>query len=218
MRLIELLVLTALLSGCRDASQRERASTSQAGPSATALNRPDTSRPNSPRVVQTDSGPIAILPEVMGAALRRSNPHFRLWSWSVYPDSVRTQFHPTDVEGLRVVVGDFNGDGRRDVALDGTDTVEYRVGGKREAATIAILTSGDSAIVVAIIESDLPNDTTQLSRWLRLVPAKTFRPMLRTDAIGVPTLSEPGTTLLRPYQVHFWYPVTKRFVQWVDGE
>jgi hypothetical protein len=54
-----------------------------------------------------------------------------------------------------------------------------------------IFTSGDSAIVVPIMESDLPNDTTQLSRWRRLVPAKTFRPTLRTDAIGAPTLSEP---------------------------
>jgi len=172
---------------------------------------------DSPRIIQTDSGPIAILPEPMAAALRRNNPHFRLWSWTVYPDSVRAQFHASDAEGLRVV-GDFNGDGRRDVVLDGTDTVEYRVGGKREAALIAILTSGDSAIVVPVMESDMPNDTTRLDRWLRLVPAKTFRPALRTDAVGVPTLAEPGTQVLRPYQVFWWQPAWKRFVQWSDGE
>ena len=104
------------------------------------------------------------------------------------------------------------------MALDGTDTVEYRVGGKREAALIAILTSGDSAIVVPVMESDLPNDTTRLDRWLRLVPAKTFRSALRTDAVGVPTLAEPGTQVLRPYQVFWWQPAWKRFVQWSDGE
>jgi hypothetical protein len=154
----------------------------------------------------------------MAAVLRQKHPHFRLWSWSAYPDSVRTRYRASDVDGLRVVVGDFNGDGRRDVALDGIDTVEYRVGGRREAALIAILTSGDSAIVVPVMTSDMPNDTTRLDRWLRLVPAKTFRTALHTDAIGVPTLAEPGAEVLRPYQVFWWSPVRKRFVQWIDGE
>jgi len=115
-------------------------------------------------------------------------------------------------------VGDFNGDGRPDVALDGTDTVVFRVGGKREATMIAVLTSGDSPIIVSVIETDLPHDTTRLDRWLRLVPAKSFRPALRTDALGLLTLAEPGANGLRPYQVFWWQPVRKRFVQWVDGE
>jgi len=218
MRLIDLLVTALFLSACRDASRHESVATSHAGATATAPTRPDSSRVDVPRVVETDSGPIALLPEFMAAALRRSNPQFRLWSWTMYPDSVRAHFHVTDVDGVRVVVGDFNGDGRRDVALDGTDTVEYRVGGKRAPALIAILTSGDSAIVVPIMGDLMPNGATQLSRWLRLVPAKTFRSTLVTDAVGVPTLSEPGTSGLRPYQVHFWSAQMNRFVQWIDGE
>jgi hypothetical protein len=131
---------------------------------------------------------------------------------------VRTSYRANEVDGVRVVVGDFNGDGRPDVVLDGTDTVEYRVGGRRDAVTIAILTAGDSAIVVPVMESDLPNDMMHLDHWLRLVPAKTFRPALLTDAIGVPTLAEPGAQSLRPDQVYWWQPRWKRFVQWSDGE
>jgi hypothetical protein len=73
MRMIKLVVVAAFLGGCGDGSQREHASTSQAGASATALNRPDSPRMNAPRVVQTGSGPIATLPEVMAAAMRRTN-------------------------------------------------------------------------------------------------------------------------------------------------
>lgn len=218
MRMTELLFLTTLVAGCNDGSNSARASTAQAGQSAAPRQQRVAASVDAPRVIQTDSGPIAILPEPMAAALRRTNPYFRLWSWTMYPDSVRAQYHPSEVEGLRIVVGDFNGDGRRDVALDGTDTVEYRVGGKREAASIAILTSGDSAIIVPVMGSDLPNGSTRLDRWLRLVPAKTFRAALGTDAIGVPTLAEPGTYGLRPYQVFWWQPAWKRFVQWSDGE
>lgn len=218
MRMTELLLLTALVGGCNDGPRSVRASATQAGQSAKQQKQRDAAPVDAPRVVQTDSGPIAILPEPMAAALRRSNTHFRLWSWTMYPDSVRAQYQPSDVEGLRVVVGDFNGDGRRDVVLDGTDTVVYRVGGKREAATIAILTSGDSATVVVVMTSDVPNGAALLDRWLRLVPAQTFRTELRTDAIAVPTLSEPGTGGWRPYQVFWWQPAWKRFVQWIDGE
>jgi hypothetical protein len=217
-RMTQLLFLPALLVGCTDAPKRDSASTAQSALSAAAPKQPGSSPVDAPRVIQTDSGPIAILPEPMATALRRNNPHFRLWPWTVYPDSVRANFHASDAEGLRVVVGDFNGDGRPDVALDGTDTVVYRVGGKRGASLIAILTSGDSATIVSVIETDLPNDTTRLDHWLRLVPAKSFRLTLATDALGLPTLAEPGTNGLRPYQVFWWQPVRKRFVQWVDGE
>src|SRR4029079_8135069 len=191
-------------------STRESASSAQSTPSAGAAKQRDASPVTAPRVIQPDSGPIAILPEAMASALRRSNPHFRLWSWTVYPASVRAQFHPSEVEGLRVVVGDFNGDGRPDVALDGTDSLVFRVGGKRVAALIAILTSGDSAIVLPVTRSDLRNDTTRLDRWLRLVPATSFRSTLRTDALGVPTLAEPGPRGLRPYQVFWWDPGRRR--------
>jgi hypothetical protein len=182
------------------------------------VNRRDSSSVNGPRIVQTDSGPIAILPEPMAAALRRNHPHFRLWSWTNYPDSVRAHFQVTAAEGLRVLIGDFNGDGHPDVALDGTDTVQYRVGGRRGGVLLAILTSGDSVIIVPVLGDAMPNDTTHLDRWLRLVPAKTFRTALGTDAISLPTLAEPGTETLRPYQVYWWSPTRRGFVQWSDGE
>jgi hypothetical protein len=176
-----------------------------------------------PRIVATDSGPVLQLPDRMAAALRRQFPHFRVWPWRAYDDSVRSLYQGSDRDGIRAVVGDLNGDGRPDAAMDGVDTVQYRVGGPRFGfiCIVAVLTSGDSAVAVRVTDgSVVPGDSIGAAGrpyWLRLVPAGTFREALRVDAIGAPTRSDAGS-YLRPDQVYWWSRRRRGFVQWFDGE
>jgi len=147
--------------------------------------------------------------------------YFRIWPWAAYPSEVRARYHGSDRDGIRAVVGDFNGDGRLDVALDGSDHLVFPAGaGEAIVAVTALLTSGDDAIAVRVTEGSLvPGDSADVPRprWLLLVAAGTFRSGLATDAVGMPLAREAGR-VLTPSQVYFWSGDRPYFVQWSDGE
>src|SRR5437660_1788240 len=174
-----------------------------------------------PWIESTDSGPVIHLPPVMTQALAQRFPDFRIWRWAAYPSEVRARYHGSDRDGIRAVVGDFNGDGRLDVALDGSDRLVFPSGaGAAIVAVTALLTSGDDAVAVRVTEGSLvPGDSADVPRprWLLLVAASTFRSGLATDAVGMPMAREGGR-VLTPSQVYFWSGDRPYFVQWSDGE
>lgn len=187
------------------------------GRGSPAVQRPD------PWIEQTESGPVVHLPMAMESALHRQFPSFRSWPWSAYPAEIQTRFQGNDRDGVVAVVGDFNADGRLDIALDGRyDRTVPSAPAIPTVAIMALLSSADSAVAVLVTSGSLePGDTAgvQRARWLRLVPSKSFRPTQLTDAIGVPSLSQRSKSLL-PNQVYVWNARLERprFLQWFDGE
>lgn len=223
------LCLCVLAGGCGSEPPRSAATARDTTAPSIAPGAPDSGtgspaaqRPD-PWIERTDSGPLVHLPAAMERALRREFPSFRPWLWTSYPAEVQARYQGGDRDGVVAVVGDFNGDGRLDIALDGGyDRTAASGRAMPTVAILALLSNGDSAIAVGVTEGSLtPGDTAGVprERWLRLVPAKSFRPTQLTDAIGVPSLSLPRKALL-PKQVFIWDARADRprFLQWFDGE
>lgn len=154
----------------------------------------------------------------MSRALADSFPRFVQWSWLAYPEEARSAFARDSLTGVKALVGDFDGDGSQDVALDGRDTDVYPSGDTHDYPSIVVLLArADSAIGVRVTKGALlSGDTIASARrtWLRLVPKESYRSVLRTAAIGVPDLRSRGE--LNPNQVYFWSD--GKFYQWFDGE
>lgn len=153
----------------------------------------------------------------MERALRSSFPRFAPWPRSTYLDSVRAVHAHDSIASVGSVMGDFDGDGRLDVAFDGVDTLIFPSGGRLAFPTIvAVFARGDSAVAVRVTEGALvAGDTlpTARSTWLTLVPRRSFSADIVNDAIGVLTV---GDRELSPDQVYVWRG--GRFLQWLAGE
>lgn len=80
-----------------------------------------------PEVAMTREGPVLRLPPAMRRALDSYAPGFRAWRLEDYGREAVEAWTADPTNALFGVVGDFNGDGVRDVALDGHDgTYSYR--------------------------------------------------------------------------------------------
>ena len=155
----------------------------------------------------------------MQRALAATFPRFAPWPWKTYPELARSMHVHDTTASVRWVIGDFNGDGRLDVAIDGNqDTVAYRAGGTDAPSIVAIFATGDSAIAVKVTNGALEGRTDQSPTarrtWLILAPRQTFRDKLTTDAVGVPRAVRYKE--LAPNQVYLWFE--NRFVQWADPD
>lgn len=111
-----------------------------------------------PRVELTDAGFALHLPPAMQSALDSADPGFRTIRTSVYRSDV-SQAAAQSAGGLPALiatVGDFNHDGRQDVAVEGT-------------------TSGDSALRVIGILAGTPPQVVAVTRF----------PSYDADAVGI---------------------------------
>ncbi len=87
----------------------------------------------------------------MRKALTKFAPTFRTWRYREYAEWLRGDT-ATEREALWGVVGDFNGDGRLDVALDGRTA--------RRAALLVILSKGTSDYVVVNLHGETDSSDT----------------------------------------------------------
>lgn len=117
-----------------------------------------------PRLAQADTGPVLALPPIMRRALAGYAPEFSPWRRDAYDADVLAHF-PDPTEPLFGAVGDFNGDGRADVALQGFTP--------REELFFVLLSAGDTARVVELRRRELVFAPRGLQRdiYLRPVPA-----------------------------------------------
>lgn len=117
-----------------------------------------------PRLAQADTGPVLALPPIMSRALAGYAPEFSPWRRNAYDAEVLAHF-PDPIEPLFGAVGDFNGDGRADVALQGFTP--------REELFFVLLSAGDTARVVELRRRELFFAPRGLQRdiYLRAVPA-----------------------------------------------
>ena len=173
----------------------------------------------SPWIENSDSGPILHLPVVMQRALQRTFPRFHIWPWTAYSASARNHYHGSDQDGLRALVGDFNGDGRLDAALDGVDWLSFPSGNGEDIVTVtAVLTSGDTAIAVRITEGSLTSDDVPGAvrpHWLSLRSG--FGRSTASPADAVAIVGPPNPT--RVFNaVYVWVAERGRFLQWSYGE
>lgn len=185
-------------------------------PTVTATTPVSDSAPRTePWVTPSDTGPMLHLPPAMARTLAAKYPHFAPWPWASYPEVARNAHVHDTIASVRWVIGDLDGDGRRDVVLHGSLDTTVRQRGELEiAGMFAIMPRGDSAIVESVVTPERdpvrPPPATR-PHWLVLVPRQTFRKDLVNDAVGTQT---PRYDFLMPAQVYLWYE--NRFVQWAD--
>ncbi len=124
--------------------------------------REETSSGDVPRLAMGPGGPALELPRPMQAALEAYQPAFRPWRLEDYKDEVAAR---VEAEALALfgVVGDFDGNGYADVALQGR--------AEDLALFFVILASSDTARIIPLEETPLPRWWTDGGRpeYLRLV-------------------------------------------------
>jgi hypothetical protein len=130
-----------------------------------------------------------VLPARMQKVLDEFDPAFKPWNIGDYNPMYIEGYHYTDKQALSIVIGDFNGDGVKDVAMDGyneTDNLFICIlsdGGKHHVLEINRIPLSD------IKESKL-DGIPGVWTYLYFVPRDTFLwPMadslkLQGDAIG----------------------------------
>lgn len=94
------------------------------------------SAPARPAIVQRGTDFELVLPRAIQVAIQSTIPEFQLWRQDSYSDDARGFYKWERRQHRRAarnelpwaVLGDFNGDGRRDVVLDGhVGTICYRI-------------------------------------------------------------------------------------------
>ncbi len=154
--------------GCR-ADRQPGASTQAEVPAAGAAGSQAETREaqaiaREPRLQLTDSASVVELPAAMGKALAAHAPGVVPWRRNEYAPEVLAHLEEAPTEVLFGVVGDFNGDGARDVALQGyTD---------RHELFLVLLAAGDSARVIELERRDLYFRPRGLKRDIYLRPVR----------------------------------------------
>lgn len=169
-----------------------------------------------PYVTPSDTGPVLHLPPAMARALSTKFPKFGPWPWATYAEIARDAHARDTIASVRWVIGDFDGDGRLDVALHGNlDTTSHQRGELNIATMVVVMPRGDSALVDQMVSPERdPRRPPPGTRpdWLVLVPRKTYRSEIVNDAVGVSRVRRDGS--VRLHTVYVW--VENGFLQWED--
>jgi hypothetical protein len=109
---------------------------------------PRSENPSVPRIERRPDGPVLVLPENMERELLAAVPNFRHSLLLEFHADIQHAAPLTATSAPFAAVGDFNGDGRADVAVDGHDTIR--------AFLLVLLTEGDSVRVISLYQRPLP--------------------------------------------------------------
>jgi len=141
-----------------------------------------------PSIARVDGKRTILLPDVMRAALKRYDPAFTPCPESHFMPSLLAHYDYTNRQAPFAAIGDFNGDGRQDVVVQGHT--------KEDFVTLVIFAGKSGAQVVELSRGDQPNviDPGDEGHFmcLEFVPRGTHRShwepkplVLTTDAFSI---------------------------------
>jgi hypothetical protein len=198
------LVLSIALGGCRE----ERAA------SAVVVDTPrlviDTPRAvdsTPPRIELRPDGPVLVLTAGMERALLAAVPGFRHTSIAEYDPDLRQYVPPTERSALFAAIGDFNGDGRADVVVDGHDTTH--------GYQLVLFTEADSIRVFTIQKAPLPPVDPRFRRidFVSLVP----RGVIQVDTLDDDEYEKMPVQLEHDAFSMGWWEKASGLFYWRDG-
>ena len=147
-----------------------------------------------PVITNTAAKKEVVLGAAATKALKKWNPGFQVFSVNDFPAAVVDLFKDAPKELPMAVAGDFNGDGKEDIAVVGHSAVN---------TFFVILVAGPAEYTVVLAETQAYKDPknqslttetgdvqTGLSTYLSLLPAKDLRfknPKKKLDAIQIET-------------------------------
>jgi len=103
---------------------------------------------NEPFISITGSEPVLHLTEAQTGAIKHYDPTFKLRNRQDYTPDVRKYVRPSAHQILFAVIGDFNGDGKKDVVLQGNDDSNELL--------IAVLSTKEGPRVIDIYKRPFP--------------------------------------------------------------
>jgi len=169
-----------------------------------------------PRIEQGPRGPALVLSEAMERALLAAVPGFTPSSVSDYDPDLQKYATPSEKSALFAAIGDFNGDGRADVAVDGHDATHGYL--------LVLFTERESIRVFTIQKAPLGSIDQRTGRidFLVLVP----RGVIQADTLDdseyekVPVPLEHDAFDLAWFEkastLYYWRK--GRFVNWVTSD
>ena len=145
-------------------------------------------RNHAPYIATKGGEHALVLPSAMRQALHGYDSHFTVWQQHDYLPEILKTFRFTSRQAPFAVIGDFNGDGRTDVVLQGH--------GHQSDLTVCVLSHGRGYRVLQIGSGDMPiaygDVDFGLTTCLKLVKPHTLksefeqRPLrLSTDAVDM---------------------------------
>lgn len=181
------------------------------------LDSASTLQPNPlPRIDRRPDGPVLVLPEAMERALLAEVPGFTHSLVSDYDSDLQQYAAPSETSALFAAIGDFNGDGRADVAVDGHDATHGYL--------LVLLTEPESIRVFTVRKAPLGSTDQRTGRidFLSLVP----RGLIQADTLEdgeyekVPVRLEHDAFDLAWFEkastLYYWRG--GRFVNWVTSD
>ena len=124
-----------------------------------------------PTIARVDGQRALLLPDAMRAALKRYDPAFAPCPESHFMPSLLAHYHYTNRQAPFAAIGDFNGDSRQDVVVEGhtkEDFVTLVIFAGRSGARVVELSRGDQSNVID------PGDEGHYM-YLEFVPRGTHR-------------------------------------------
>jgi hypothetical protein len=172
-------------------------------------------QPTAPRIERRPDGPVLVLPEKMERAVRAAVPGFAHRLFSEYAAEIQEARPPTETSALFAVIGDFNGDKRADVVVEGVDATRSFI--------LVLFTENDSVRVFTVDERPLAAaGPTPRHEFLALVP----RGIVHADTVDdgeyekVPVrLAHDGFNLVYwEKAAEFYYWRGGRFMLWITSD
>ena len=205
------LVLAIALGACRDEGPAKSAdSTSNANPRQPIAQRPP------PRIEPRPEGPALVLPEAMERALLAAVPGFTHSLVSDYDPDLQKYATASEGSALFAAIGDFNGDGRADVAVDGHDATHGYL--------LVLLTEPASIRVFTIRKSPLGSIDQRTGRidFLVLVPRGVIQADTLEDGeyekVSVPLEHDAFDLAWFEKASTLYYWRKGRFVNWITSD
>lgn len=129
---------------------------------------------NAPRIVEKTGKYSLQLPSQIQATLKGYDSTFICWQFDEYDEFTQQSYQVNHHQLPYAIVGDFNGDGKQDVILDGHNHVNRVI--------LAVLSSNEAFGIIELGQFAYISPTNEQS-WLQFIPKGTMVQAFESESI-----------------------------------